>query len=61
MSAGIDSRGNAIASLDAAVAAGRAALDEPAAKRVLAAGAIDLVLFCAGHYKAMRANAMDVP
>jgi acyl-CoA synthetase (NDP forming) len=37
MSAGIDSRGNAIASLDAAVAAGRAALDEPAAKRVLAA------------------------
>jgi NAD(P)-dependent dehydrogenase (short-subunit alcohol dehydrogenase family) len=31
------------------------------AERVLATGAIDLVLFCAGHYKAMRATAMDVP
>lgn len=32
-----------------------------AAQRVLAMGAIDLVVFCAGHYKAMRGTAMDVP
>jgi NAD(P)-dependent dehydrogenase (short-subunit alcohol dehydrogenase family) len=31
------------------------------AQRILANGPLDMVLYCAGHYRAMRATAMDVP
>ena len=32
-----------------------------AAAQLLAQGPLDCVMYCAGHYTAMRANAMDVP
>ena len=41
------------------------ATDQPAvhaaAAQLLARGPLDCVLYCAGHYSAMRADAMDVP
>jgi NAD(P)-dependent dehydrogenase (short-subunit alcohol dehydrogenase family) len=34
---------------------------QAAARTLLAEGPIDLVCYCAGHYRAMRATAMDLP
>jgi NAD(P)-dependent dehydrogenase (short-subunit alcohol dehydrogenase family) len=38
-----------------------AAAVQSAAQQVLASGPLDLVCYCAGHYRAMRATAMDLP
>jgi NAD(P)-dependent dehydrogenase (short-subunit alcohol dehydrogenase family) len=34
---------------------------QTAARQVLSSGLLDLVCYCAGHYRAMRATAMDLP
>ena len=43
-----------------AMDAGDAASVKAAGQRVLTAGPLDLVMYCAGHYRAMRATAFDL-